>query len=310
MQANRIKYSNSADWLSGRQGKIGGSTIASIIGLDKYRTPLQVFLDLTGQSSSQPEENKYIIAGHRLEPIVVEYFVDATGVAIDESSVGDISYTHPEYDFLVASPDREYILDGEPCILECKTTQFEVDTDSELFQKWFCQLQWYLMLTGYNQGVIAWLSRGVDFDYREFEANREVQGILLESALNFWNNNVLTNTPPDAVNTSDLMKLYRESTGLSGECDEGLYRTIQMLKDKKERLKQFEEEVEALDEYVRIAIGANEEMTYCGSTVATYRFSTRKTVDSKLLKERYPDVYSCVLKESVTRKLTLKCSGN
>ena len=76
MNARKLTYGNNADWLAARQGKIGGSTVAALLGLDRYKTPLQVYYDLTGQSGAR-EENKYTIAGHKLEKIVVEYFSDA-----------------------------------------------------------------------------------------------------------------------------------------------------------------------------------------------------------------------------------------
>lgn len=306
MQARKLTYDNNADWLAGRQGKIGGSTIAALLGLDKYRTPLQVYYDLTGVSAEQ-EENKYTIAGHRLEKVVVEYFAEATGAMIVSGSEADVTYVHPQYDYLIGSPDREYTTaDGREAILECKTTQYEVDTESQLFQKWYCQLQWYLMITGCRQGAIAWLSRGVDFGYREIEANDQVQSVLLSSAVEFWEQHIVPRVEPDPQNISDLMKRYRNPTGLEGACDENLYRSIMELKEAKAHLKTEEEKVKALEEYVKLRIGANETMTYHGVEIASFRFRETPRVDTKALKEQYPEVYQSVLRNTTNRTLRIK----
>lgn len=306
MKARKLTYGNNADWLAARQGKIGGSTVAALLGLDRYKTPLQVYYDLTGQSGAR-EENKYTIAGHKLEKIVVEYFSEATGAMIVSGSEADVTYIHPDYDYLIGSPDREYVAsDGRDAILECKTTQYEVDTAGELFQKWYCQLQWYLMLTGYPSGAVAWLSRGVDFGYRSFDANPQVQDALLQTAVDFWEKHIVPRVEPEPATVADLLKRYRRATGLEGECDETLYRTIQELKETRRKLKEEQEKADALEEYVKLAIGANEVMSYQGVPIASFRFSERGTVDARLLRERYPEVYEAVLRRSVTRTLRLK----
>lgn len=306
MKAKKLTYGNSADWLKGREGKIGGSAIAALLGLDRYRTPLQVYRELTGQEEPKPE-NKYTIAGHRLERVVADYFTEASGTMLITGSEADVTYVHPEYDYLIGSPDREYVsADGREAILECKTTQFEVDDESELFQKWYCQLQWYLMLTGYRTGSIAWLSRGVDFGYRKFEANPDVQQMLVQTALDFWNTHVVPRVEPEPANTADLLRRYRSATGLTGECDEPLYRSILELKDARERVKTEQAKLKEIEEYVKLSFGANEWMTYQDIPVASFRFSETRRVDTERLKRLYPEVYNDVLRPSVVRTLRLK----
>lgn len=306
MKAQKLTYANNTEWLAGRQGKIGGSTIAALLGLDKYRTPLQVYYDLTGQSEPAAE-NKYTIAGHRLERVVADYFTEASGAMLITGSEADVTYVHPEYDYLIGSPDREYVAaDGREAILECKTTQFEVDEESELLQKWYCQLQWYLMLTGYRSGAIAWLSRGVDFGYREFEANDGVQQHLLQTAVDFWNRHIVPRVEPEPQSVADLAKRYRSATGLTGDCDEELYRAILKLKEARERVKAETEKLKELEERVKLSFGTNEEMIYQEVPVASFRFSETRRVDTDRLKRLYPEVYNDVLRASTVRTLRLR----
>ena len=293
------------EWLSARGRRIGGSTIAAIMGYDKYRTPYQVWKDLTGRSSNENlNDNKFVIAGHRLEQVVAEYFAHETGFSIIESSKEDTLYTHPEYDFIVASPDRMYINEnGKYCVLECKTTQNTVD---DLPLSWYCQLQWYLMITGCDEGSIAWLSRGVDFGCRQFYANVDFQQELLRVAVEFWNKNVMTDTVPDFVNSSDIESYYQETTDGVVEADDFLLNAHNALLDIKAEIKRLEERERQLSEAVKLRLRDNETVSYFGKRLFTWKQSSRISVDTKRLKIEKPDVWHDYSKESTVRTFLVK----
>ena len=292
------------EWLSARGRRIGGSTIAAIMGYDKYRTPYQVWKDLTGRSNDNLGGNKFVIAGHRLEQAVAEYFAEETGFKIIESSRGDTLYVHQEHDYLVASPDRMYINEsGKTCVLECKTTQNTID-DTPL--AWYCQLQWYLMITGCGEGSIAWLTRGVDFGCRQFYANVDFQNELLLAAVDFWNNNVLTDNVPDFANSSDIESFYQETTGDVVEADNRLLQLHMELRSVKDQIKTLEAKEGELSEMVKLRMCNAEAVKYFGKSLFTWKQVSRVTVDSKRLKAEKPDIYVDYSKESVSRPFLVK----
>jgi len=53
--------------------KISGHRIAAILGLDKYKSPFQVWCECTKILKQPFEENKYIIAGRVIEPKIIQY---------------------------------------------------------------------------------------------------------------------------------------------------------------------------------------------------------------------------------------------
>ena len=156
-------FTQKQEWMESRVRAIGGSEVAAIIGLDPYKTPYQIWLEKVSGISNHVE-NEYTRSGNKLEKVVVEYFMEETGFTVsnwDESIFHSV--THPIYPYMKGSRDREYYnKDGKLCILECKTTQREIDVEN-LPMTWFCQLQWYMGLYDVPEGTIAWLEKGLKF---------------------------------------------------------------------------------------------------------------------------------------------------
>ena len=57
------------DWLDVRKTGIGGSDVAAVLGISPWKSPLDVFLDKTGKSAPEPE-NDAMYWGTRLETLV------------------------------------------------------------------------------------------------------------------------------------------------------------------------------------------------------------------------------------------------
>ena len=301
--AKKITAGSHEEWLSVRGRRIGGSTIAAIMGYDRYRTPYQVWKDLTGRTTER-QDNKFTIAGHRLEQVVAEYFASDTGFNIVESSKEDVLYVHPEYDFIVASPDRMYTNEhDELCILECKTTQNTVD---ETPLTWYCQLQWYLMVCGCNEGSIAWLSRGVDYGCRQFYANADFQMELLKTAVDFWNHHVMNDDVPDFVRSSDIESYYQETSKKVVEADNSLLQLHQQLRAVKEQIKSLNAKEEELSEKVKMIMMDSETVSYFGKELFTWKQYSSVKIDTKRLRDEKPEALMEFAKESVSRKFLVK----
>ena len=76
---------NKKDWLLARQTGIGGSDAAAVLGLSKYRTPYDVFIDKT----TEPEEislTPAMRAGIKLESVVAEYYAEESGNKVINSN--------------------------------------------------------------------------------------------------------------------------------------------------------------------------------------------------------------------------------
>ena len=191
------------EWLSYRRNGIGGSDLAAICSLSKWRTPLHVYLEKLGQSPPE-EPNEAAEWGTRLEPLIADKFasIHPEWAVIEKSVI----YSHPTYEWALGNLDRMIICPKRGRgILEIKTAseylRHEWD-NGNIPDYYYVQLQWYFFVTGLEWGYFATLIGGNK--YREYEVMRDEEMIdqLLRLASAFWNHHVLSCIPPE-VDGSD-----------------------------------------------------------------------------------------------------------
>ena len=201
---------SNTEWLEKRRQGIGGSEIAVLLGVNPYKTPYQLWLDKTGRSPPV-EENKYMITGRLMEPVIVELFRQATNLEILTETQENILHVHPQYSFALGTPDRIYKDGDQFGILECKNTSRFLTPD-KLPKSWFCQVQWYMGILGYKQAYLAWLVQGVDLHYERFEFDSTLFNFMIEKAQYFWEL-VKEDTPPELMNSMDVELMFPKSIG-------------------------------------------------------------------------------------------------
>ena len=107
------------EWLRYRQMGIGGSDVASLIGINKWKSPIELWMEKTGQKNQVIEENESMMWGHIMESVIRNHFMEITGKQVVEVNA---VLQHPEYLHMLADVDGITIDDaGNPAILEIKT---------------------------------------------------------------------------------------------------------------------------------------------------------------------------------------------
>lgn len=106
-------------WLRYRKQGIGGSDVASLLGISKWKSEIELWLDKTNQTNEPPIENEAMTWGTIMEPIIRNHFAEVTGKTVVELKA---MLQHPEYPFMLADVDGVTVDDaGNPAILEIKT---------------------------------------------------------------------------------------------------------------------------------------------------------------------------------------------
>lgn len=296
------------EWLNERKTYIGGSDVASIIGVSPWKTSLELYQEKINGITEN--DNNYTEWGTLLEPIVADMYSKKTGNKVAEP-IGLIR--HKEYPFLAANIDR--FVNGGEYILECKTAGFpmrsqwgEEGTD-DIPQSYYSQVAYYAAIADVPKVDIAVLIGGNDFRIYRYMRNREVEDKLLQIAINFWNNHILTKTPPEASSLNDLDLLYPKSNGseiiLSGE----VLNDIEKYKALKAQIKELEKETIYLQGSIKKFMQDNELLVDTeGQVYATWKTGkVRETLDTKKLQSEHQDIYQQYLKESkASRVLRLK----
>ena len=261
-----IRQKDRAAWLKDREHGIGSSEVATVLGLNPWETPMQLWRRKKGIDPPKPE-NFAMKAGHYLEDAVSRFYADETGKDIIKSSAGDWLIVNNEKPFLRVSPDRTYWIPGRPKsdrnkgILECKTTQMEIDKD-DIPQHWFCQLQYQLGVAEMEQGSLAWLTMGRDFGYRDFSFDKEFYLWMVEEVEKFWTDNIIGNVEPDPVNVEDvLLRNPRHVPGKTVEADAGIIEACRQLKELKNEAKELSDQAKELEEKIKMYFGDAEAIT-------------------------------------------------
>lgn len=284
---------------------IGGSDIAKIMGLSRWGTPLSVWAIKTGKI---PEPDLSDVAsvkmGTRLEQFVADLFTEETGKAVRRAPK---AYQHPNYPYMVAHIDR--IVTGTDELLECKTTSAykkEEWENDDIPQEYILQVMWYLGITGRKIGHIAVLIGGQEFKTKKIEYDAELFNAMVEAARDFWENYVLTETPPKVAANDDttLQEMYSDVTDFmielfpvdekSEQATIDFENKIAYLKELEAQKKDIEKEISEHKNDIRMVIGNNLGIK-TPKYLITNKLQTRTDIDKNLIEPEVLDKYKKVI---------------
>lgn len=291
---NVQRFKTRDEWLEARTHGIGASEVATIIGLNPWETPYQLWRKKKGLDPQTPM-NKNMLAGHLLEQAVADYYQIETGRAIDPASAGDWLAIDPQHPHRRVSPDRLF----HGGLLECKTTQWNITTD-DLPKMWFVQLQYQLGVTGYDFGSVAWLTRGVDFGYQDFHFNAPLYDWLTEEVDKFWYDYVQGDQEPPAIKVSDITLKYQLHTeGKEVEATSEVFDAYAKLKGVKDDIKRLEERKKELEGTLKKHFKDAETLTHNGNKIATWKApKATKRLNTKAFKEEHPALFDLFTEET------------
>lgn len=295
MATTIIRPANREEWLTHRQEGIGSSEVATILGLNPWETPYQLWRRKKGLDAPK-EETFAMKAGHYLEDAVSMFWHDETGRDIIKRSAIDWLILNADKPYMRVSPDRTYWLsdsrkNSDKGILECKTTQMTID-EEDLPKHWFCQLQYQLGVAELEQGSLAWLCSGRQFGYKDIALVPDFFQWIEEEVTKFWVDNIQGNIEPDATSVADvLLKYNRHTDGKIIEVADDIYTAVNDLKALKEQITQLDEQKDSLEEKIKLGFGDAEAISYGGQTIATWKApKPSEKFDAKAFAKAHPDL--------------------
>lgn len=293
-----------------RKNGIGGSDVAAICGLSKWKSPLDVFLEKT---SKELQIQKPIVfeRGNKFEPWIKNLFEKKTGKSV--SLINETIYD-TEHSFMFAHMDG--LIKNENALVEFKHySKFmgnewgEEETDS-IPTDYLLQVQHYLYISKLDKAYVAVLlgtndsfniiynilcDEGIEkathygsldsFNLKIFEIypDEKIFNILLKVEKEFWINHVKKNNPPKWKTTEDLIKLFPvadEKKELIASTE--LIDTYYDVQEKQILINQLREEIKNKTDFVRSHMGTSSVLkTEDGNKLATWNNQTRKTFHIK-----------------------------
>ncbi len=301
------------DWLRLRKTMIGGSDAGAVLGLSKWRSPMQVYADKTSDKIENIE-NDAMHFGTILEDIVIQEFARRTGKKVRKNN-----YIHfsKEYDFIGANLDGEIV--GEDAILEAKTASAYVADewgnlndpyDGVVPISYMCQVQHYMYVMGVKKAYFAVLIGGNTFTWKEIPRDDEfINDLLVPKLVSFWNENVLAKVMPEVDGseacTEYLGSMFSESTDSYVELSEADNETLIYRAELQEKLKQIKKDIDKCSNEIKLKMAENNSAS-SGDYDVTWKETKTKRFDVKLFQIDHSDMYQKYLKEGKSRKFLVK----
>ena len=299
------------DWLEYRKLGIGGSDASVVCGLNRYKSPVELWLDKTGQLPSQ-EAGEAAYWGTQLEALVRAEFTKRTGIEVRQ--VKQLLQSE-EYPFMLANLDGICeIPDVGTCIFEAKTASAYKtgEWDDSIPDEYALKLAHYMAVTGYAGAYIAVLIGGNSFKWRFLERDEELISMLIELEANFWDH-VQNCTPPPLDGSNASAKFLSERfpssipkshITLPGEAADLLLQYDEAC----EKLEVITERKRQAENLLKEMMG-DSEMGTIGDRTIVWKSVSQERLDSKTLKAEHPALYQKYVNKTSYRRFTIKAAN-
>ena len=296
------------DWLEYRKQGIGGSDASVVCGINRYKSPVELWMEKTNQLPHQ-EAGEAAYWGTQLEPFVRAEFTKRTGIEVSRRNELLQSEEHP---FMLANLDGICeVPDVGPCIFEAKTASaYKVgEWEDAIPDEYALQLAHYMAVTGYAGAYIAVLIGGNTFKWKFIERDEELISMLIQLETDFWNH-VQDGTPPplDGSDASAkfLAKRFPNSRPKSHIIlPETADELLAQYDEACEELEAVTERKQKAENLLKEMIGENEVGT-AGDRIITWKSVSQERLDSKTLRAEHPVLYKKYVNQTSYRRFSVK----
>ncbi len=237
-----------------RSTYLGSSDAAAILGVSKWRTPLEVWRSKVYPAAAVQEEDpmrtKILRRGRLMEPVIRQMAVEDFDLHLTETNV---RHAHPVHEWMRAEIDFETLeAEGQFVNNDCKSVspfaadQWGDEGTDEIPIDYHAQFQYGLMVTG-RQRCDVWALFGSD-DLVRYVVHRDEETIagMRAKCISFWHDHVLAKKAPPPVTIDDVEFLMRRLRGVPVPATAELLDMIAEYRSVKQTIKGGEDRVEDL----------------------------------------------------------------
>ena len=289
------------DWLAVRKQGIGSSDAAAAVGLNPYKSQLELWLEKTGRDDLLPkadphDEESPMYWGNILEPIVAAHYTKRTSHRVRRINAV-LQHPDPSLPWMLANIDREVIGTSDVQILECKTAGIN---GARLWKEGVpeyvqLQVQHQLAVTGKLAADVAVLLGGQHLEIHRIERDETMIARLIQLEREFWRY-VEADTPPPADGSDSaelaLRCLYPQDTGSTVDFsqDRNLSATFADLVSVRQTLSGFEKLEASLKQSLQQAIGDASKALFETGSITWKKAKDGNGIDLASLLKDQPDL--------------------
>lgn len=289
------------EWLDVRKRGIGSSDSSSAIGLNPYKSQLELWLEKTNrdQHLAKPnpdDDSAPVFWGVVLEPVVASQYQRRSGNKVRKINA---VLQHPEIPWMLANIDREVVGSPDVQILECKTAGIN---GARLWRDGVpkyveVQVMHQLAVTGKQAADVAVLLAGQQLEVYRIERDELLIKHLIELERQFWHY-VETDTPPPADGSDSaeraLRLLYPDDDGeeLDFTQDPALSETFFSLKQVRRTQAELNQRESELKQTLQQAIGSASKAVFADGSISWKKSKVSVGIDTTALLADNPELKS------------------
>lgn len=274
------------EFLQRRRSGLGGSDIGAILGVNKWKTAMQVYLDKVNPEPANDEGmSEAAYWGIELEDLVAKEYQRRTGNKVQRVNAQMVRDDKP---WMLANIDRAVVQDGSRArldkdgkligikgLLECKTASVYASAEWEGESaplSYVAQVQWYMAVTGADWCDIAVLIGGQNFRIIRVERDNELIQTLTERGELFWTECVQAKVPPQPTTSAEVLQLFPSSTEDSVLATTDVELAISELKQLKTQIEDLEAKAEVCKTEIQIHMADKGQLIdVSGSVLVTWK---------------------------------------
>lgn len=297
-------------WLEFRRMGIGGSDASVVCGINRYKSPIELFMEKTGQLPHQ-EAGEAAYWGKMLEDLVRAEFTKRTGIEVTPVDAILQSESHP---FMLANLDGkcrhpEY---GD-CVFEAKTASAYLQNEWEdsIPDAYLLQVQHYMAVTDYKGCYVAVLIGGNTFKWTFIERDEELISTLIRLEEAFWKN-IQSNTPPPLdgsdASANFINERFPNSVHASINLPKEAAALIQQYDSACNHLEQFAEQKQEAENLLKQMLGEYEG-GLSGDRYVKWKSICQDRLDSKAIKAKHPRLFRKYANKIYFRRFSISAAG-
>lgn len=298
-----LSKASRSEWLAAR--KIGSSDCAAILGLNPYKSRMQVYLEKVGAIETKDiSEVEQINWGNILEPVIAGEFAKRTNLTIKKDTMLRESERYP---FLTATLDYFVYENGKAGALEIKNTGFRAAQTWEegIPDAAHCQLMHQFAVTGLDWGYVCALVGGNKLVWHKVERDDAILDRIIIVLSEFWQ--LVENKTPPEMTGADLElinELYPASSNKNIILSDDYSVLCSQIVAAKQQKKELEDYISDKEVKIKAAM-QDAEKAIAGEYKISWKSGIQNRLDTELLKTEAPEVYSKFLKQVPTRRFLL-----
>ncbi len=286
-------------WLRLRQKGIGGSDASSVLNLNPYKSSVKVYLEKTDEEI-EINTNMKMIIGEKLEEFVAKEFCNQTGKRVRNLNGILRNYKYP---YAIANLDKVVV--GENAFLECVVTNSfcKKNWSEEVPINYQIQCYHYMAVTGATHCYVCALIGNEEIKIYKLDRDQELIDHIMEKEEEFWNKYILGDEIPLPDGSDDYSKFLRNKYKNIDEKPLNLFiesKKLSKLDTLNDMISEIKLEKTKIEQEIQNEM-KDHEIAYIGDRKITWKKQSRNTIDSKKLKNDYPELVKDYMKTTETR---------